>query len=52
MDATSNFSLRFDQGSESNVRMADWLLARQTLKRIATGLSLTSQAFGFSIFGT
>jgi hypothetical protein len=52
MDATSNFSLRFAQGSESNVRMADWLLARQTLKRIATGLSLISQAFGFSIFGT
>ena len=52
MDATSNFSLRFDQESESNVRMADWLLARQTLKRVATGLSLISQAFGFSIFGT
>jgi uncharacterized membrane protein YidH (DUF202 family) len=52
MDATSNFSLRIPQASESNVRMADWLLARQTLKWIATGLSLISQAFGFSIFGT
>jgi hypothetical protein len=31
--------------------MADWLLKRQSLERIATGLSLISQAFGFSIFG-
>jgi len=31
--------------------MADRLLTRQTLQRIATGLSLISQAFGFSIFG-
>ena len=32
--------------------MADRLLKRQSLERIATGLSLISQAFGFSIFGT
>jgi hypothetical protein len=52
MDATSNFSLRIAQASVSKVRMADWLLARQTLGRIATGLSLICQALGFSIFGT
>ena len=52
MDATSNFSLRFAQASESKARMADRLVARQTLERIATGLSLISQAFGFSTFGT
>jgi hypothetical protein len=52
MDATSNFGLRFAQASESKVRMADRLLTRQTLERTATGLSLISQAFGFSIFGT
>jgi hypothetical protein len=52
MDATSNFSLRFAQGTASKVRMADRLLTRQTLRRTATGLSLISQAFGFSIFGT
>lgn len=52
MDATSNFSLRFARASESKVRMPDRLLTRQTLERIATGLSLVGQAFGFSIFGT
>ena len=52
MDATSNFSLRIAQASVSKVRMADWLLARQTLGRIGTGLSLICQALGFSIFGT
>ena len=52
MDATSNFSLRLPQASESKVRMADRLFTRQTLVKIATGLSLISQAFGFSIFGT
>jgi hypothetical protein len=31
--------------------MADRLLKRQSLERIATGLSLISQALGFSIFG-
>jgi hypothetical protein len=52
MDATSNYSLTFAQASESKARMADRLLKRQSLERIATGLSLISQAFGFSIFGT
>ena len=32
--------------------MPEQLLKRQTLERIATGLSLISRAFGFSIFGT
>ena len=50
MDANSNFSLA--QSSESKTRMPDRLLTRQTLERIATGLSLIGQAFGFSIFGT
>lgn len=52
MDATSNFSLRFAEASESKAWIADRLLARQTLERTATGLSLISQALGFSIFGT
>ena len=51
MDATSNFSLRFAQASESKARMADRGLTRQTLETIATALSLISQALGFSIFG-
>ena len=51
MDATSNFGLRFAQASESKVGMPERLLKRQTLKRTATGLSLISQALGFSIFG-
>ena len=52
MDATSNFSRRFAQALEWKVRMADRLLTGQTLERIATGMSLISQAFGFWIFGT
>ena len=32
--------------------MPEQLLKRQTLERIATGLSLIRRAFGFSIFGT
>jgi hypothetical protein len=32
--------------------MPEQLLKRQTLERIATGPSLISRAFGFSIFGT
>jgi hypothetical protein len=52
MDATSNFNLRFDEPSESKLRMAERLLTRQTLARLAAGLSLISQALGFSIFGT
>jgi hypothetical protein len=52
MDATSNFSLRFAQALESKAQISERSLNRQTLKRIATGLSLISQALGFSIFGT
>ena len=52
MHATSNFSLRFDEPSESKLRIAERLLTRQTLARLAAKLSLISQALGFSIFGT
>ena len=51
MDVTSNFSLRFARSSESKARTAHRFLTRQILGRIATGLSLISQAFGFAIFG-
>jgi hypothetical protein len=52
MDATTNFSLRFAQASESKVRMADRLGTRQTSEKIGIALSLISHALGFSIFGT
>jgi hypothetical protein len=52
MAAIFNFGLRFAQASESKVRMADRLLTRETVERIATGVRLISQAMGFSIFGT
>ena len=51
MDTTANLSLRFAPASESKVSMADGLLTRLTPKRIATALSLISQALGFSTFG-
>ena len=51
MDSTSNFSLRFAQASQSKAQMPEWLRTRQILERIATGLSLISQALAFSIFG-
>jgi hypothetical protein len=52
MDATSNFSLRLAQASESKARMVDRLLMRQIPEKIATRLGLISQGLGFSIFGT
>jgi hypothetical protein len=52
MDAAANFSLRFARASDSKVETTDWLLSRQVLQRIATRLSLVSQAIGFSILGT
>jgi hypothetical protein len=52
MDATFNFSFGCAQASQSKARTSDRLLARQTLERIAVGLSLIAQAFGFSISGT
>ena len=51
MDATSNFSLRFAQALGLKARLPERLLKRAALERIATGLSLISQAVGFSIIG-
>ena len=51
MDATANFSLRFAPASESKVERTDWLLNRRVLQRIATRISLVSEAIGFSILG-
>jgi hypothetical protein len=50
MDATANFSLRFTRASESKVETTDWVLSRQTLQRISTGMSLISLALGFWVF--
>ena len=50
MDAIANFSLRFARPSESKVERTDWLLSRQTLQRISTGMSLVSLALGFWVF--
>jgi len=51
MSATSNFTLGFAPASESKVESTDWLLSRQLLQRIATRISLVSEAIGFSILG-
>ena len=51
MDATANFRLRFARVSASKVETPDWLLSRQALQRIATRLSLVSEAIAFSILG-
>jgi hypothetical protein len=48
---TSTFSLRFARTSESKIEAAVWLARRQTLQRIATGMSLLSEAIGYSILG-
>ena len=48
MDATA--SLRFAPVSESKVETPDWLLSRQTVQRISTGLSIISLALGFWFF--
>jgi hypothetical protein len=50
MDATANFSLRFTPAPESKVERTDWLLRRQTLQRISTGVCLVSLALGFWVF--
>jgi hypothetical protein len=52
MDASTNFSLRFAQASESKAQKSERLVNRLALQRIAMGLSLMSQALGFLIFGT
>ena len=51
MDATANFSLRFARASDSEVEATGGLLSRQVLQRIATRMSLVSEAIGFSILG-
>jgi hypothetical protein len=51
MDATANFNLRFAPVSESKVERTDWLLNRRALQRIATRMSLVSEAIGFSVLG-
>ena len=51
MDATANFSLRFARVSESKVETIDWVLNRQVLQRVATGISLVSEAMGFLVLG-
>ena len=51
MDATYNFSLSSARASESKVETPDRLLSRHTLQRIATRISLVSQAIGFSVLG-
>ena len=51
MDATANFSLRFALAPQSKAVTADWFLSRQTLQRIATQISLLSEAIGFFVLG-
>ena len=50
MEATANFSLRFAP-AESKVETTNWLLSRQVLQRIATRISLVSEAMGFLVLG-
>jgi hypothetical protein len=51
MKAITDFSLSFAQGLGLTAEMAEQLFKRAALERIATGLSLISQAVGFSIVG-
>ena len=51
MDAIYNFSLRSARALDSKVEARHRLLSRQTLHRIATRMSLVSEAIGFSILG-
>ena len=51
MDATATFNLRFARASETRVKSTDLVLSRQVLQRIATRISLVSEAIGFSIIG-
>ena len=51
MEPISKFSLRSAQTLGSKARLPERLLKRAALKRVATGLSLISQAVGFSIIG-
>ena len=51
MKAITDFSLSFAQRLGLKAEMAEQLFKGAALKRIATGLSLISQAVGFSIVG-
>ena len=51
MKAITDFSLSFAQRLGLKAEMAEQLIKGAALKRIATGLSLISQAVGFSIVG-
>jgi hypothetical protein len=51
MDATANFSRRFARASGSKIESTDWVLSRQILRRIATRISLVSEAIGFWVLG-
>jgi hypothetical protein len=51
MKAITDFSLSFAQRLGLTAEMAEQLFKRAALKRMATGLSLISQAVGFSIVG-
>jgi len=51
MNATSNFTLVFVPASVSKIETPGRLLGRQTLQRIATGLSLISLALRVWVFG-
>ena len=51
MDAIATFSLRFARASDHEVEKTDWVLSRQVLQRIATRVSLLSEAIGFFVLG-
>jgi hypothetical protein len=51
MKAITDFSFSFARGLGSKAGRPEPLLKRAALERIATGLSLISQAVGFSIIG-
>jgi len=51
MKAITDFSLSFAQRLGLKAEMAEQLFKQAALKRIVTGLSLISQAVGFSIVG-
>jgi hypothetical protein len=51
METISDLSLRSAQTLGSKARLPEPLLKRAAMERIATGLSLISQAVGFSIIG-
>ena len=50
MDAAANFKPPVALAPQSKAGTADWFLSRQTLQRIATGMSLVTLALGFWVF--